>query len=149
MDRVLQERVGDRLSAQETVTLHIEARLEAQDKQLNERRSLADAARDEAVEAVRDEVCTQTFALEHQQQRIAVFEAKVAGLDAKFDETLDTTKWLLRDFENRVTAELAENQKYLASQLKEMQSQVKQNVSDTQQAVSRLDGLAQEQEDDR
>jgi len=129
-------------------------KLEAQEKRLTDRRALLDAAAEEWQESLKDDVCTQAFAVEHQSQRITAFESKFAEFEAKvterLDKNLDVATRIDGALEKRIVADLRKDRErfedHSMAELEEVRTHLLQRLSDTQQLVQRV---AQEQENDR
>jgi len=82
----------------------------AQEKRLTENRALLDAAAEDWQESLKDDVCTQGFAIEHQQQRIASVGSKASEFEAaimkRLEENLEAASGIDSALEKRLTAEL-------------------------------------------
>merc|ERR1712178_158222 len=105
-------------------------------------------------ESLKDDVCTQAFAVEHQSQRISGFETKLADFEAKvmdkLDKNLDVATRIDGALEKRIIADLRKDreqfEEHSMAELEEFRKQFLHRLNETQQLVQQM---AQEQEDDR
>jgi len=114
-----------------------------------EHRALLDAAAEESQEALRDDVCTQTYAVEHQQLRLAAIESKFAALDSRLGEHESSISKQLEDLESRLMPKIGEDHKRLAEDIGEVASRLSQHLSDAKLLAQRVEDLSQERDDDK